>query len=167
MCRSATYYAGFGLCKLSEESRRSAPASFRPAQRGTTYLENECAVRECEIICRWRKIFTPTVLQCRPTASISTCRVTTSPSRTPTCPRWPTWRAAGRSATTSRDTTAGGYLGIYLLSTIYYLHIYLSTGPSTTTQPGGSASSPQVRLNFLSTEMRFVKGNDECTFLCL
>ena len=51
MCRSATYYAGFGLCKLSEESRRSAPASFRPAQRGTTYLENECAVRECENIC--------------------------------------------------------------------------------------------------------------------
>ena len=55
MCRSATYYAGFGLCKLSEESRRSAPASFRPAQRGTTYLENECAVRKCENICRWRK----------------------------------------------------------------------------------------------------------------
>ena len=129
MCRSATYYAGFGLCKLSEESRRSAPASFRPAQRGTTYLENECAVRECENICRWRKIFTRTVLQCRPTASISTCRVTTSPSRTPTCPRWPTWRAAGRSATTSRDTTAGGYLGIgiyLLLSTIYYLLIYRS-----------------------------------------
>ena len=146
MCRSATYYAGFGLCKLSEESRRSAPASFRPAQRGTTYLENECAVRECENICRWRKIFTLTVLQCRPTASISTCRVTTSPSRTPTCPRWPTWRAAGRSATTSRDTTAGGYLGIgiYLLSTIC-----LSTGHSTTTQPGGSASSPQVRLNLI------------------
>lgn len=42
--RSATYYSGFGLCKLSEETRRSAPASFRPAQRGTTYLENECAV---------------------------------------------------------------------------------------------------------------------------
>ena len=41
------------------------------------------------------------------------------------------------------------YLGIYLLSTIYYLHIYLSTGPSTTTQLGGSASSPQVRLNLL------------------
>ena len=53
------------------------------------------------------------------------------------------------------------------ISTIYYLHIYLSTGPSTTTQPGGSASSPQVRLNLLSTEMRFVKGNDECAFLCL
>ena len=34
MCRSATYYAGFGLCKLSEESRRSAPAPV--------CLETEC-----------------------------------------------------------------------------------------------------------------------------
>ena len=32
---------------------------------------------------------------------------------------------------------------------IYYLLIYLSTGHSTTTQPGGSASSPQVRLNLI------------------
>ena len=44
VCRSATYYSTFQTCKLSEESRRSAPASFRPAARGTFYLENECAV---------------------------------------------------------------------------------------------------------------------------
>ena len=44
LARSATYYTSRALCKLSEESRRSAPASFRPAQRGTFYLENECAV---------------------------------------------------------------------------------------------------------------------------
>ena len=42
--RSATFYTNFGLCKLSEETRRSSPQSFRPAQRGTFYLENECAV---------------------------------------------------------------------------------------------------------------------------
>ena len=47
VCRSATYYTNFRTCKLSEESRRSAPASFRPAARGTFYLENECAVCKC------------------------------------------------------------------------------------------------------------------------
>ena len=52
VCRSATYYTNFQTCKLSEESRRSAPASFRPAARGTFYLENECAVlpANCEYI---------------------------------------------------------------------------------------------------------------------
>ena len=52
VCRSATYYSTFQTCKLSEESRRSAPASFRPAARGTFYLENECAVlpANCEYI---------------------------------------------------------------------------------------------------------------------
>jgi len=52
VCRSATYYTNFGLCKLSEETRRSSPQSFRPAQRGTFYLENECAVlpANCEYI---------------------------------------------------------------------------------------------------------------------
>ena len=49
LARSATYYTSRALCKLSEESRRSAPASFRPAQRGTFYLENECAV------CKYQK----------------------------------------------------------------------------------------------------------------
>ena len=44
--RSATYSSTFRTCKLSEEDRRTAPASFRPAQRGTDYLENECA--DCE-----------------------------------------------------------------------------------------------------------------------
>ena len=45
--RSATYSSTFRTCKLSEEDRRTAPASFRPAQRGTDYLENECAD------CKW------------------------------------------------------------------------------------------------------------------
>ena len=46
LCRSATYSAALQSCALSEETRRSAPADFRPAARGTDYLENECA--ECE-----------------------------------------------------------------------------------------------------------------------
>ena len=50
VCRSATYYTNFQTCKLSEESRRSAPASFRPAARGTFYLENECAVCKFKLI---------------------------------------------------------------------------------------------------------------------
>ena len=53
--RSATYSSTFRTCKLSEEDRRTAPASFRPAQRGTDYLENECA--DCKLLLlmmRWR-----------------------------------------------------------------------------------------------------------------
>ena len=42
-CRSATYYANSRICKLSEETRRSAPSDFRPAERGVVYLENECS----------------------------------------------------------------------------------------------------------------------------
>ena len=62
--------------------------------------------------------------QCLQTVSISTCPATTSPSLTPTCPRWRTWRAAGTSATTRTTTTAG---------------------PSTTIQQDESASYHQVR----------------------
>jgi len=52
VCRSATFNINTRTCKLSEESRRSAPASFRPAPRGTDYLENECAElpANCEYI---------------------------------------------------------------------------------------------------------------------
>eukprot|EP00095_Tigriopus_kingsejongensis_P000115 maker-scaffold983_size73474-snap-gene-0.8 protein:Tk00115 transcript:maker-scaffold983_size73474-snap-gene-0.8-mRNA-1 annotation:"PREDICTED: uncharacterized protein LOC100909276" len=42
-CRAATFYANSKICKLSEQTRRSAPSDFRPADRGTYYLENECA----------------------------------------------------------------------------------------------------------------------------
>ena len=63
------------------------------------------------------------ILQCQLTASISTCPATTSPSLTPTSPTSPTSRRAGTSATGRTGTTAG---------------------PSTTTQTGRSASSPQV-----------------------
>ena len=38
-----TYYSNERVCKMSEETRRSAPQDFRPADRGTYYLENECA----------------------------------------------------------------------------------------------------------------------------
>ena len=41
-CRSATYYTNSRICKLAEETRRSAPSDFRPAERGIYYLENEC-----------------------------------------------------------------------------------------------------------------------------
>ena len=42
-CRSATYDSNARICRLSEETRRSAPSDFRPADTGTDYLENECA----------------------------------------------------------------------------------------------------------------------------
>ena len=42
-CRSATYYTNSRISKLSEETRRSAPSDFRPAERGIYYLENECS----------------------------------------------------------------------------------------------------------------------------
>jgi len=52
VCRSASYSSTTRTCKLSEETRRSQPASFRPAPRGTDYLENECAElpANCEYI---------------------------------------------------------------------------------------------------------------------
>ncbi|XP_023323415.1 uncharacterized protein LOC111697594 [Eurytemora carolleeae] len=51
-CRSATYNSGARICKLSEESRRTQPTSFRPAIRGIDYLENECSElpANCEYI---------------------------------------------------------------------------------------------------------------------
>ncbi len=45
-CRSATYYANTRICKLSEESRRSAPNDFQSVGRGIDYIENECS--DCE-----------------------------------------------------------------------------------------------------------------------
>ena len=42
-CRSATYDSNARICRLSEETKRSAPSDFRPADRGIDYLENECA----------------------------------------------------------------------------------------------------------------------------
>jgi len=52
VCRSATFMLNTRTCKLSTEDRRSAPASFRPAPRGTDYIENECAElpSNCEYI---------------------------------------------------------------------------------------------------------------------
>ena len=44
-CRSAEYVAGRRLCRLSASSRRTAPASLRPAP-DTDYLENQCVPRE-------------------------------------------------------------------------------------------------------------------------
>ena len=41
--RSATYDSNARICRLSEETKRSAPSDFRPADRGIDYLENECA----------------------------------------------------------------------------------------------------------------------------
>ena len=138
VCRSATYYTNIQTCKLSEESRRSAPASFRPAIRGTFYLENECAVCKFDSKTQkktindkislilgevWVSLTVSPSSQCQPTASTSTCRATISPSPTPTSPTWRTSRRAGTSATGRTGTTAG---------------------PSTTTRTGRSASSPQV-----------------------
>lgn len=42
-CRSATYDSNSKVCRLTEETRRSAPSDFRIAERGVDYLENECA----------------------------------------------------------------------------------------------------------------------------
>ena len=45
-CRSATYDSNANVCRLTEETRRSAPSDFRPAERGVDYIENECADSE-------------------------------------------------------------------------------------------------------------------------
>ena len=42
-CRSATYDSNAKVCRMTEETRRSAPSDFRPADRGVDYIENECA----------------------------------------------------------------------------------------------------------------------------
>ena len=42
-CRSATYDSNARICRLTEETKRSAPSEFRPADFGIDYLENECA----------------------------------------------------------------------------------------------------------------------------
>ena len=42
-CRSATYDSNARVCRLTEETRRSAPSDFRIAERGVDYIENECA----------------------------------------------------------------------------------------------------------------------------
>lgn len=42
-CRSATYDSNAKVCRLTEETRRSAPSDFRIAERGVDYIENECA----------------------------------------------------------------------------------------------------------------------------
>ncbi|KAK3908976.1 Protein let-653 [Frankliniella fusca] len=43
VCRSATYYARDQLCKLSPETRRTQPHTFRRATPDVDYMENECA----------------------------------------------------------------------------------------------------------------------------
>ncbi|CAG7728314.1 unnamed protein product [Allacma fusca] len=42
-CRSITYYARERLCKLSSETRRTRPESFRKSGPDIDYMENECA----------------------------------------------------------------------------------------------------------------------------
>ena len=48
-CRSATYDSNSGICRLTEETRRSAPSDFRIAERGVDYIENECADSKSKI----------------------------------------------------------------------------------------------------------------------
>ena len=38
-----TFDSNAKICRLTEETRRSAPSDFRPAERGVDYIENECA----------------------------------------------------------------------------------------------------------------------------
>ena len=45
-CRSATYDSNARVCRLTEETRRSAPSDFRIAERGVDYIENECSESE-------------------------------------------------------------------------------------------------------------------------
>lgn len=42
-CRSVTYYARERMCKLSSETRRTKPESFRKSGPDVDYMENECA----------------------------------------------------------------------------------------------------------------------------
>jgi len=51
-CRSATYYTDSRLCKLSEETRRSAPQDYREAGVAVYYMENECSDCKHEKLCR-------------------------------------------------------------------------------------------------------------------
>lgn len=41
--RSVTYYARERMCKLSSETRRTKPESFRKSGPDVDYMENECA----------------------------------------------------------------------------------------------------------------------------
>ena len=49
-CRSATYDSNSGICRLTEETRRSAPSDFRIAERGVDYIENECSESEWTLL---------------------------------------------------------------------------------------------------------------------
>nr|XP_040567250.1 uncharacterized protein LOC121116996 isoform X1 [Lepeophtheirus salmonis] len=42
-CRSMTYNRNTRMCRMTEETRRSSPSEFRPAERGVDYYENECS----------------------------------------------------------------------------------------------------------------------------
>lgn len=47
VCRSATYDAREHICRLSADTRRSAPHRFRRASHNLVdYMENECAQRK-------------------------------------------------------------------------------------------------------------------------
>ena len=52
-CRSATYDSNARVCRLTEETRRSAPSDFRIAERGVDYIENECADSKSKIHVSW------------------------------------------------------------------------------------------------------------------
>ena len=53
-CRSATYDSTAKVCRMTEETRRSAPSDFRPADRGVDYIENECAEGKLNVIVNLR-----------------------------------------------------------------------------------------------------------------
>ena len=55
-CRSATYDSNAKVCRLTEETRRSAPSDFRIAERGVDYIENECADSK-ENLCQFHATF--------------------------------------------------------------------------------------------------------------
>lgn len=57
--RSVTYYGRERLCKLSSETRRTRPESFRKAGPDIDYMENECAPGKVNAnleICSYNKI---------------------------------------------------------------------------------------------------------------
>ena len=106
-CRSATYDSNARICRLSEETKSSAPSDFRPADRGIDYLENECANGKLYFHNDVNTSFTlVSFIQFQPTASTWTSRGRICLSPTLTSRELTTSRNVDRNALPKAVTTA-------------------------------------------------------------
>ena len=51
-CASAEYFYDLAECRLSRQTRRSRPASFRAGTENVDYLENQCVRERMQETCR-------------------------------------------------------------------------------------------------------------------